>query len=246
MPIGLNGKERQNNSKSAENKNNRFADEEFADNLDDIDDPNNSEGNVKKVAVISAIVVFVVVLMFIFVPKILNSSSTSSDGNLSSAYVEDQTEVTSSEGSSEESTSDPTTSEGEGEEEEVQSFVDEEPDYANSDNNQAVGEPGDADDFVMNLTGQQVPADYIVKNRSYVKAYVNYELHRGVIDDGMEIYWIDVVYKKKSYRAQIPFYYAKDLSSEGICRVEMELLDLENGGQIISYMQVVSGDDGTE
>ena len=62
----------------------------------------------------------------------------------------------------------------------------------------------------------------------------------------MELYWIDVVYKKKKYRVQVPFYYFKDFDDTGICRVEIEVLTLENGGQIISYMQVIPEDDDSE
>ncbi len=65
---------------------------------------------------------------------------------------------------------------------------------------------------------------------------------RAVIDDGMEMYWIDVTYRKKKYRLQVPFYYFKDFEEEGICRVEIEVLDLENGSQIISYMHVIDED----
>ena len=56
----------------------------------------------------------------------------------------------------------------------------------------------------------------------------------------MEMYWLEIVYKDKPYRCQVPYFIFKDLDTTGICVVEIELLTLEGGEQIISFMQVVS------
>lgn len=55
-----------------------------------------------------------------------------------------------------------------------------------------------------------------------------------VLGKGNEDKYCYLVYKKKKYRVQVLFYYFKDLDDEGICRVEIEVLNLEGGGQIIS------------
>lgn len=246
MSIGLNGKAKPKEESNDTKMPNRFTNDGFAQSLEDDledDDPNDSPENIKKIAIVAAVVVFVIIIMFLFIPKLFNSSRESSKEELSQD-MEEQYNDENNYSANEPDTStayDVTT-----DEEPAEGFVEEEPDYANSDKKQAVGEVESGDGFVVSLDGQQIPADYVAKNISYVKAYVNYELHRGTVDDGMEVYWIDILYKKKKYRAQIPFYYAKDLSSEGICRVEMELIDLESGGQVITYMQVTSSDDGTE
>lgn len=95
-------------------------------------------------------------------------------------------------------------------------------------------------DFIKDLNGVDVPAVYNVKSRDYVKDFVNYEAKRAIIDDGMELYWLEVTYNDKKYRVQVPFYVFKDLDKTGICIVELEVLTLEGGEKIISYMQVIT------
>ena len=59
------------------------------------------------------------------------------------------------------------------------------------------------------------------------------------MSDGMELYWLEVTYHDKPYRVQVPFYVFKDLDDKGICVVNMEVLTLDGGEKVISYMQVV-------
>lgn len=119
------------------------------------------------------------------------------------------------------------------------SFVQGDPNYGDSNNNATSNRIFNENDYVKDLKGADVSAVYTVSNRNYIKTHVSYTAKRAIIDDGMEMYWLDVLYKKKKYRVQVPFYYFKDLEDEGICRVEIEVLNLEGGGQIISYMQVI-------
>lgn len=100
-----------------------------------------------------------------------------------------------------------------------------------------------ASDYIKDLNGYDIPAVYEVANRTYVRDFVNYEAKRAIIADGMEMYWLEVVYKDKPYRCQVPFYIFKDLETTGICVVELEVLTLEGGEQIISFMQVVTNYD---
>lgn len=114
------------------------------------------------------------------------------------------------------------------------------PSYSIQQNELNAGEVNaDPDDFVKDLNGKYVETNYEVESFEYVYDYVNYETFRAVMDDGLELYWLDVIYNKRNYRIQIPYYRYVALKGEGICRVEIEVLTLTNGSQIISYMQVV-------
>lgn len=99
------------------------------------------------------------------------------------------------------------------------------------------------DDFIKDLNGVDVNAIYNPQSYSYVYDYVNYEKRRAIMDDGMELYWLDITYHGKKYRCTTPFYIFKSLSNEGICRVKLELLTVEGGGKIISYMRVAEPDE---
>ena len=112
-------------------------------------------------------------------------------------------------------------------------------DYYASEANTTTEKVYSASDYIKDLNGIDVSAVYNVQNRAYIQDYVNYETRRAIIDDGMELYWLEVVYNDKKYRVQCPFVYFKDLGEKGICKVEMEVLTLEGGGKIISYMQVM-------
>ena len=103
-----------------------------------------------------------------------------------------------------------------------------------------------ASDFIKDLNGVDVSAVYNVASRDYVFDYVNYEAKRAIMDDGMELYWLDVKYNDKDYRIQVPFLRFKDLKASGICKVQVEVLTLEGGGKIISWMQVVDDSAGVE
>lgn len=113
-------------------------------------------------------------------------------------------------------------------------------DFDKSENNTTSDTISPASDFLLDLSGVEIPQNFAVADRTYVKDFVNYTAKRAVVDDGMELYWLEVTYKGKNYRMQVPFYAFKDLDKSGICAVEMEVLTLEGGGQVISYMQIVT------
>lgn len=113
------------------------------------------------------------------------------------------------------------------------------PNFSDSEEGTTTEKYFSSSDFVKDLNGLDVPAVYNVKSRSYIKDFVNYDAKRAIMDDGMELYWLEVTYKNKKYRVQCPFYIFKDLDDSGICVVEIEVLNLEGGEKIISYMQVV-------
>lgn len=97
----------------------------------------------------------------------------------------------------------------------------------------------DVENFVKDLDGNDIPSSYHIADRSYTKDYVNYVKRRAVTDDGMELYWLDVVYHDHNYKIQVPFYVFESLDEKGICACTMEVLTLSNGSKVISYMEVV-------
>lgn len=113
-----------------------------------------------------------------------------------------------------------------------------------SDFDEENGETSDAplssvNDFVKDLDGNDIPSTYHISNRSYTKDYVSYVRRRAVTDDGMELYWLDIVYKDHNYKVQVPFYVFESLEEKGICVCTMEVLTLSNGSKVISYMEVL-------
>lgn len=214
--------------------------------LDDIRDDDEEKDDVrehdpslfdgKKIAVIIGAIVVVMVLLLVVVPKLTNSEGSGQPTATvaPSATVGDGTGTT---GDGTDATSDT----GDGENTNV--YTEGDTNYAKSDKNETTAKVYKPDEYIKDLTGKDISAVYTVKSRDYIKAHVSYKAKRAIIDDGMEMYWIDVVYKKKNYRVQVPFYYFKDFEDSGICRVEIEVLTLENGGQVISYMQVIPEED---
>lgn len=117
--------------------------------------------------------------------------------------------------------------------------------YGNGDNtSDAHGVVGDdvvdMDKFTSDFEGNQVPLNYEVSSISFVNDMVNYEKFRATTGDGLELFWLDIIYKEKEYRAQVPYYIYVQLEDKGIIIVNMEVLTLSNGGTMITFMQVVS------
>ena len=113
-------------------------------------------------------------------------------------------------------------------------------DYYNNDNMKTSDTLDQVTDFLKDLQGVSIPVDYTVTEINYVRDYVNYTKRRASVDEGMELYWIDIVYNDKKYKCTIPFWRYKAMKDEGICIVEMEVLSLEGGAKVISNMVVVS------
>lgn len=98
----------------------------------------------------------------------------------------------------------------------------------------------DLERFTGDFEGNQVPLNYEVSSISFVNDMVNYEKFRATTGEGLELFWLDIIYKEKEYRAQIPYYIYVQLEDKGIIIVNMEVLTLVDGGTMITFMQVVS------
>lgn len=230
---------------------------EEQDNLEDMEDDDYARAeNVSKInpkVMKIAVIAGVVVVAFIGLSLLRKMSSSSSSGAASSVIEESSLADTGSTGST---STDPSTvydSDGNAVYNEDNSVVsDDAIDPGIKDAEDSVGRSKttakvyDADDTIKDLNGIDVSAVYNVASTDYVYDYVDYVAKRAIIDQGMEIYWLDATYKGLTYRIQVPYFRFRVMPESGICKVQMEVLNLEGGGKIISYMCVVSDDAGTE
>ena len=91
---------------------------------------------------------------------------------------------------------------------------------------------------VTDLNGNQIDSNYVVSSREVVTDYVNYEKKRGITSNGLELYWLAVTYKDNPYVIQVPYQTWSNLDSKGTTVVDMEVLNIDDGSQVISYMQL--------
>lgn len=94
----------------------------------------------------------------------------------------------------------------------------------------------DADDYIADLNGVAVSGKYNVESIDVVEDYVSYELKRAIIDSGMEMYWAEIEYEGKKYRAQMSYTKASKFKDKGIAKAQLEILNVVGGGKIISYI----------
>lgn len=206
---------------------------DFDDDFDDIDidDDDDSGDKVKKgtkkidpkIIIIASLAVVVVIVLLVMV-----SMSSNSGGGGQSSAVESSL-----------ATDSPSTEGLETEMVETEGFEPGVIDYDSNENMKNSDTLDSPTDFLKDLNGISIPIDYNVESIDYVRDYVNYTKHRASIDDGMELYWIEISYKGKDYRCTIPFWRYKAMDDSGICITQIEVLTLEGGEKIISNMVVV-------
>lgn len=92
--------------------------------------------------------------------------------------------------------------------------------------------------ITKDLNGNQVPTDYSVRDSNIVTDYINYKKYRAFTGNGLEFYWLEAEYKGQPYKVQVPYSVYSKLDYSGITVVDMEVLDLEDGGRMITYMSV--------
>jgi hypothetical protein len=113
----------------------------------------------------------------------------------------------------------------------------------NNDNHTTDPRVYNSSDFIKDLNGADISAVYNVSEYQYVKDSISYVKRRAIMDDGMELYWLEAKYKGKPYRVTVPFYTWRTLDDSGICNVRVEVLILEGGGKVISHMEVLDEED---
>lgn len=92
--------------------------------------------------------------------------------------------------------------------------------------------------ITKDLNGNQVPTSYVVVNSETVTDYINYKKYRSATGDGLEFYWLEAEYKGQPYKVQVPYSVYSKLDYSGITVVNMEVLELEDGSKMITYMSV--------
>lgn len=103
----------------------------------------------------------------------------------------------------------------------------------------------DPNEALKDIYGLSTRVDYEVSEIDYVTDFVNYTKKRGTWGGGIELYWLDAVYKDTPYIIQIPFKYYKELDDTGIVPVKMEVLRINVTGStdgtertIVSFMEL--------
>lgn len=190
--------------------------------------------SMKKTGGGKVLLIIIIIIVFVgagivgatIVPKILGSTTKSKDITTSDINTNNQTETKETDLKLEERAEDGS--------EIIRPGI---KDIANGTNTQQNSD-AEKDVMVKDLQGISVIPNYTVSKIETVVDMVNYKKHRAITDDGMELLWLDANYKGKSYRITVPFKIFKELDPEGITVVNMEVLHLENGNQIISYMNV--------
>lgn len=116
--------------------------------------------------------------------------------------------------------------------------------YGKNDNKVSTGVVGedivDPAHFTDSFEGNTVPLNYSVKDVQFVNEMVNYERRRAITGQGIELFWLDILYKDREYRCQVPYYIYVQMEDKGITIVNMEVLTLEDDSTIVSFMQVIS------
>ena len=196
-------------------------------------------GNMNKV--IGVFIVITIVALIVIIAIIAMPNRSSGEVNRGSA-VEQSSDNTTPSGNTNEQ------SEHGGDQQASASFEDD--DSINpgiSDTNQDVNgtspnqNPINAKEFtnsVTDLNGNQIDSNYVVSSREVVTDYVNYEKKRGITSNGLELYWLAVTYKDNPYVIQVPYQTWSNLDSKGTTVVDMEVLNIDDGSQVISYMQL--------
>lgn len=96
-----------------------------------------------------------------------------------------------------------------------------------------------SEDLILkDLNGNTISPNYVIKEQKTVTDYINYVKYRATTGNGMEFYWLEAVYKKQPCKVQVPYSIYSKLDSEGITVVDAEILVLEDGSEIVSYMSV--------
>lgn len=88
------------------------------------------------------------------------------------------------------------------------------------------------------MNGNTVATNYTVVQSETITDFITYTKHRAITGDGVEFYWLEAVYKKQPCKVQVPYSIYSKLDDEGITVVDAEVLTLDNGSQIVTYMSV--------
>jgi len=92
--------------------------------------------------------------------------------------------------------------------------------------------------ITKDLNGEVVDTNYNVVSNEEIIDFITYTKYRAPMGDGVEFYWLEAEYKGQSYKVQVPYSVYSKLDREGITVVDIELLTLEGGSKMVTYMRV--------
>lgn len=89
-----------------------------------------------------------------------------------------------------------------------------------------------------NLTLSRVEPVWEYLSSQDVKDFCNYEKHRSVLGNGLELYWLDCTYKDMPYIIQVEYTTYMSLEQKGIIPVIMEETTTTENVKLITHMKV--------
>lgn len=95
-----------------------------------------------------------------------------------------------------------------------------------------------SDNILKDLNGNTISPNYNVTLSETVTDFITYTKYRATTGDGIEFYWLDAVYKNQPCKVQVPYSIYSKLDDQGITVVDAEVLTLDNGSQVVTYMSV--------
>lgn len=94
-------------------------------------------------------------------------------------------------------------------------------------NEQRIYEQGniESEDFRKDFTNTGVPENYVTPIEIVgVNESVSYVKHRTVTGNGIDVYWVDAVYKSQKTVFTVPYYIWRTLAPEGVMDVVVEVI----------------------
>lgn len=95
-----------------------------------------------------------------------------------------------------------------------------------------------SNEILKDLNGNTIDPNYQVVANNTVTDFINFKKYRATTGNGLEFYWLEARYKGGDYKVQVPYSIYSKLDSEGITVVDAEVLTLDNGSEIVTYMSV--------
>lgn len=81
-----------------------------------------------------------------------------------------------------------------------------------------------SDNFVKDLNSLPVNEFYQIEEIYTTVDFISYEKKRAITDEGIELYWLEALYKGKKAKVQVPFRIFKELDEVGVTVVDVEVV----------------------
>ncbi|MFF2798080.1 DUF3149 domain-containing protein [Lysinibacillus xylanilyticus] len=95
-------------------------------------------------------------------------------------------------------------------------------------------------DFRKDFVNTDSPENYALPIKiAAVNDSVSYTKHRTMTDDGMDMYWVDAMYKSKKTRFTVPYYIWQTLAPQGVMDVITEVVTDAEGKTFVTSITAV-------